>query len=47
MEKKDNFNGFENKFRLAEITAKIDYGNRFVCSKDDFMLTLTDIMASP
>ena len=30
-----------------KVTAKIDYGNRFVCSKDDFMLTLTNIMLSP
>lgn len=37
----------ELKELKKKVTAKIDYGNRFVYLKDDFMLKLSNIIAQP
>lgn len=37
----------ELKELKKKVTAKIDYGNRFVYLKDDFMLKLSNIIVQP
>jgi hypothetical protein len=37
----------ELKELKKKVTAKIDYGNRFVCANGDFMLKFSTVIAQP